>query len=99
MYILELVIFEIAVSGFQFLLFKSKKIHIKLIPLYLTVLVAVFALLIYIGVFGGSSGFINANELLALIMWFVCAVTLAVIAVCRLIWFLLKLKTNKKGVH
>ena len=99
MYILVLVIFEIAVAVFQFLLFKSRKVHIRLIPLYLTVLFAVLAFVIYLGVFGGGSGFIRANELFAVLMWIVCAVTLAVIAVCRLIWFLIKLKTNKKGVH
>ena len=68
------------------LLLKSKRWVIRLIPLYIYIVIGLFALACYTGVFGGSGGFIDAGKLLAILVVFMLAIWLIGIALAYIVY-------------
>lgn len=80
--------------GLQFLFFRAKRTAVKLIPVYLILLCAVYCAAMYAGLFGTSSmGVLAGHEIVALI----CAVVVGIASVgVALAWLVFGLTRGKR---
>lgn len=76
------------------LLVKTKKAALRMLPAGLLLLEVFSAVLIYAGVFGGSEGFIAANELLGIVMLLASAAFAGAILAAWIVWGLYMILKN-----
>ncbi len=80
------------------LLQKTRRLYIRLIPVYLYAVLWTFALLSYAGMFGGNDGgFFEAGKLLGLMIFVFSAVWLSGAAAAVLLFFLVKYIRKRNG--